>query len=55
VWVQAGPSAGPLRLQLLDSHQRVIVETEANLVVGFDTARFAAKTAAAAAALRKPD
>lgn len=40
-------------LQLLDSPHRVIIETEANLVVGFDTARFAVKTAQAAAALRK--
>lgn len=30
---------------LLDSPHRVIIETEANLVVGFDTAKFAAKTA----------
>jgi hypothetical protein len=33
----------------------VIIETEANLVVGFDTARFDAKTAEAVAALRKAD
>lgn len=39
-------------LRLLDSPQRVIIETDAELVVGFDTARFAAKTAKAAAALR---
>jgi hypothetical protein len=39
-------------LQLLDSPNRVIIETEANLVVGFDTARFAAKTAKAAAAVK---
>ena len=29
---------------LLDSPNRVIIETEANLVVGFDTAKFAART-----------
>ena len=33
---------------LLDSPHRVIIETEANLVVGFDTAQFAAKTRDAA-------
>lgn len=42
-------------LRLLDSPKRVIIETEAELVVGFDTARFAAKSARAAAALRDAD
>ena len=36
--------------KFLDSPHRVIVETEARLVVGFDTAKFAAHTAAAIAA-----
>jgi hypothetical protein len=36
--------------KFLDSPHRVIVETEANLVVGFDTAKFGAFTAAAIAA-----
>jgi len=36
--------------KFLDSPHRVIIETEANLVVGFDTAKFAAHTAEAIAA-----
>ena len=36
--------------KFLDSPHRVIIETEANLVVGFDTAKFAAFTAEAIAA-----
>ena len=36
----------------LDSPHRVIIETEANLVVGFDTAKFAAFTNEAIAAGR---
>jgi len=36
--------------KFLDSPHRVIIETEARLVVGFDTAKFAAHTAAAIAA-----
>jgi hypothetical protein len=42
-------------LQLLDSPHRVVIETEPTLVVGFDTAKFAVKTANAAAALRRAD
>ena len=42
-------------LQLLDSPKRVIIETDAKLVVSFGTARFAAKTAQAAAKLRDAD
>ncbi len=36
--------------KFLDSPHRVIIETEANLVVGFDTAKFRAATAEAVAA-----
>ncbi|MGI9624939.1 MAG: hypothetical protein ACR2PK_19080 [Acidimicrobiales bacterium] len=36
--------------RFLDSPHRVIIETEANLVVGFDTAKFSAMTAEAIAA-----
>jgi hypothetical protein len=38
--------------EFLDSPHRVIIETEANLVVGFDTAKFAAFTNEAIAAGR---
>ena len=38
--------------EFLDSPHRVIIETEANLVVGFDTAKFAAFTNEAIAASR---
>ncbi len=48
--VVGSPADGPLAVRIDERPHRVIIETEANLVVGFDTVKFAQFTNEAIAA-----